>query len=120
MKVIFHESSHQKIAEVRCDDILINSEQDALDLMVNPELSRAHKIILDKKNFAPDFLELRTGLAGKILQKFVNYRVQLAIVGDFKNISSESMNALIVESNRGKNLFFLDDVEKARKVLSAS
>ena len=31
---------------------------------------------------SPDFLRLSTGLAGDVLQKFVNYGLRVAIVGD--------------------------------------
>jgi len=47
------------------------------------------------------------------LQKFVNYHIKLAIVGDFKNITSEPLKAFVYESNRGNEIFFLEDVETA-------
>jgi hypothetical protein len=39
--------------------------------------------------------------------------MKLAIVGDFEKFGSNSLNALIVESNRGKQVFFVPDVETA-------
>jgi len=38
---------------------------------------------LNKSAICDDFFDLSTGLAGEILQKFVNYHVKIAIVGDF-------------------------------------
>ena len=49
----------------------------------------AQSVVLQKEQLAPAFFELRTGLAGAILQKFSNYRMKLAICGDFENIRSK-------------------------------
>ena len=37
-------------------------------------------LLIDESQLGPDFFDLRTGLAGEVLQKFTNYRVRLAIV----------------------------------------
>ncbi|HUQ10545.1 MAG TPA: DUF4180 domain-containing protein [Steroidobacteraceae bacterium] len=37
-------------------------------------------LLIDEAELGPDFFDLRTGLAGEVLQKFTNYRVRLAIV----------------------------------------
>ncbi len=113
MNVIIHTRDQQKIAEIVTDSVLLRTAQDALDLMFDPDLEGARKIILRKQNVHPDFFRLETGLAGEIAQKFVNYGVQLAIVGDFSQESGSSIKAFILESNRGKHLFFLDDSEAA-------
>ncbi len=42
-------------------------------------------IAIPATSFAPDFFRLSTGLAGEIVQKFVNYRFRLVIMGDFLN-----------------------------------
>ena len=72
------------IAEITADEILIRTTQDALDLMVNCVYNGADRIILHEKNIAPEFFDLKTRLAGDILQKFSNYRARLAIVGHFE------------------------------------
>ncbi|WP_083996437.1 DUF4180 domain-containing protein [Desulfosporosinus acididurans] len=53
-----------------------------------------------------DFFDLKTKLAGEILQKFVNYHVRIAIVGDFSGYKSKSLKDFIYESNNGKDVFF--------------
>src|SRR6187549_3674319 len=35
-------------------------------------------LLIDESQLGPDFFDLRTGLAGEVLQKFTNYRVRLA------------------------------------------
>ena len=37
-------------------------------------------LILSEEELSPIFFDLRSGLAGELLQKFVNYRVPLALV----------------------------------------
>ena len=37
-------------------------------------------LILSENDLAPDFFDLRTGLAGELFQKFINYKLRVAIV----------------------------------------
>ncbi|RPI20290.1 MAG: DUF4180 domain-containing protein [Acidobacteria bacterium] len=40
----------------------------------------AKGLILTEKDLAPEFFDLRSGLAGELFQKFSNYRLRVAIV----------------------------------------
>ncbi len=117
-QVIFHGENEDKIAEVMTDGVIISKVQDGLDLMVHPALQGSGNMILHQDNISPDFFELRSGLAGDILQKFVNYGVHLAVVGDFKDIASKSLNDFITECNRGTSFFFVADVDTAVEKLA--
>jgi hypothetical protein len=46
----------------------------------------------------------------------VNYGCKLAIVGEFDKYASNSLNAFILECNRGHQLFFVGDIEKAKEM----
>jgi len=116
MGIIIYEKEMVKVAEVVTDGIIITNAQDALDLIVDPALEGSRRIIIDRKNIAPEFFDLSTRFAGGILQKFVMYRVKLAIVGDFSD-ASEPLRAFICESNRGNEIFFCPDVENAKTKL---
>ena len=105
------------IIEVLAEGVVLSSEQDALDLFGEPEIADSRKVIIHQENIAPAFFDLRTGLAGAILQKFVNYQVQIAIVGSFQNLESKSLSAFVAESNRGKGFFFVEDLETAKRLL---
>ena len=37
-------------------------------------------LILVESDLAPDFFDLKTGIAGELFQKFTNYRLRLAVV----------------------------------------
>jgi Domain of unknown function (DUF4180) len=61
----------------------------------------------------PGFLDLSTGVAGEYLQKMVQYRVVIAIVGDISAEvgHSEPLAAFVRESNRGRHVWFVDTVD---------
>jgi hypothetical protein len=105
------------IAEIISDDIVIKSTQDALDLMADCRYQGAEKIIIREKNIIPEFFDLKTGIAGEILQKFTTYRVQLAIVGDYSKYTSKSLRDFIYESNKHGRISFVNTVEEAKEKL---
>ena len=115
MKINFSKVNNTLIAELISDNIEINDTQDALDLMANSTYNEANKIIVHEKNITPEFFDLKTGLAGEILQKFSNYKVQLAIIGDFSKYESKSLRDFIYESNKSGRIIFVNSVEEARE-----
>ncbi|MBN2411496.1 DUF4180 domain-containing protein [candidate division KSB1 bacterium] len=117
MEIIIHEHENIRIAEIQSDNIVLNNVQDALDIMVTADEKGARKIIMYEKNIHPDFFLLRTRLAGEILQKFTNYMVNLAIVGDFNKYNSKSLSGFIYETNKGNQFCFVDSLQKAKDML---
>lgn len=107
------------IAEIQSEDIEIKDVRDALDLMANCDYRGARKIIMDEKNIDPEFFSLKSGIAGQIIQKFVNYKVNLAIVGDFSKYPSDSFQAFIYECNKTRNIIFADTMHDAIRLLCA-
>jgi hypothetical protein len=105
------------IAEIISDKIEINNTQDALNIMANCGYKGAGTIIIHEQNVIPDFFDLKTGIAGEILQKFSNYNVRLAIVGDFSKYQSKSLRDFIYESNKTGRINFVNSVEQAKDAL---
>ncbi len=66
-----------------------------------------------------DFFILSTGLAGEIIQKFIIYNRKVAIIDDFSHYTSKPLKDFIFESNRGKDLFFVETEEEAIRRLVA-
>lgn len=108
-----HGAGEAQIAEVISDTTVITTVDDALDLIGNLGYQGFGKAILHAKNLAPDFFDLRTKLAGEVLQKFTNYRLRVAIVGDFTNVTSNSFRDFIRECNRGKQVCFTGSIDEA-------
>jgi hypothetical protein len=76
-------------------------------------------VVLPITRLDPAFFELRTGIAGEMVQKFVTYQVAVAIVGDTSPLESESksLHDFIRESNRRGSVWFLADKNALREKL---
>ncbi|MES2133415.1 MAG: DUF4180 domain-containing protein [Bacteroidota bacterium] len=118
MKIETHTINNTKIAEVIATDVIIKSTEDGLDLLGNLYYQDFDKIIIHEQNISPDFFDLKTGIAGEILQKFSNYRVSLAIVGDFTQYSGKGIKDFIYESNKAGQINFVSSVSEALTKLS--
>lgn len=110
-----------EIALVGSGDILINDVQSALDLIATVRYETdCDRMILNKSAICEEFFDLKTKLAGEILQKFINYQMKIAMVGDFSmyTSTSKSLKDFIYESNNGKCIFFLENEKQAIEKLS--
>lgn len=112
LKYIQHNNSNS-IAELIDEKFLISKPQDVLDIFGELIGTDCERIIIHEKNLHADFFDLKTRLAGEVLQKFSNYRVKLAIVGDFSKYNSKSLQDFIFESNKSDFVFFANNLESA-------
>lgn len=102
------------IAIISSNEKLITDAQSALDLIMTVEYeTKSNRIIINKDNICEDFFILSTGIAGEILQKFINYGFKIAIYGDYSKYTSKPLKDFIYESNSGKNIFFVNTQEEA-------
>ena len=118
MEVKTHQVNDAKIAEVISTDMVIRTIEDGSDLLGNLYYQDYDKIVVYQENITPEFFDLETGMAGEILQKFSNFRVVLAIVGDFTRYSGKSLNAFILESNKARQINFVSSLSEALSKLS--
>lgn len=113
MKIETHTLNNIRIAEVTSDTVIIASSQDGLELLGNLYYQDFDRIIIHEENISPEFFDLKTGIAGEVLQKFSNYRVRLAIVGDFNEYQSKSIRDFIFESNKTGHINFVGTSSEA-------
>ncbi|NLC43349.1 MAG: DUF4180 domain-containing protein [Clostridiales bacterium] len=114
MEITTVKGKQYDIAVVNSDEIVITGVQSALDLIMSVSYETGcNRIIINKSAICEDFFDLSTKIAGDILQKFVTYKIKIAIVGDFSAYTSKSLKAFIYESNRGNDVLFLSDYEQA-------
>ena len=107
------------IAVLRADTVLIRDADTALDLFMTAHYQTgSNRLLLGKRVFCEEFFILSTGLAGEILQKFINYGIKFAVYGDFSRYTSKPLKDFIYESNHGKDVFFTSDREEAVKRLT--
>ena len=85
----------------------------ATEMLGDAAWSDAELVVFPVSRLTDDFFELKTGLAGEVTQKYVNYRLKLAIVGDIESrlAESTSLRAWVAESNRGRQLWFVPTLE---------
>lgn len=118
MEIVIHEINNIRVAEIVSDDILIQETQDALDILAEASIRDAFRLVIREKNIVPQFFDLKTRLAGDILQKFSTYNFKLALIGDFAKYKSKSLTDFIYESNRGNRIYFVEKLEEALLRLS--
>ena len=110
-----------KIAVVKSNEIVIKDVQTAIDFIMTIRYeTNCNKIALNKEAIVEDFFILSKGLAGEILQKFINYQTKIAIYGDYSKYTSKPLKDFIYESNKGKDIFFVESEDKAIEMLSKS
>ena len=81
-------------------------------------VSSDSQVIIDVDSALEDFFVLSSGLAGEILQKYINYGGKIAIYGDFSHYTSKPLKDFIYESNKGKDVFFAATKEEAVQKLA--
>ncbi len=108
-----HQFDDIAIAEIQSDGNLIKTASEGLNLLGNVYYQGFDGMILYEKNLPDNFFDLKTGLAGEVLQKFSNYRMRLVIVGDFSNLRSQSLKDFIRESNGGSQVNFVETLQEA-------
>ena len=106
-------------AVVNSNEIVITDAQSALDVLMSAKYDiGTENIIVDKKLITEDFFILSKGLAGEILQKYVNYGGRIAIYGDYSHYTSKPLKDFIYESNKGKDVFFVTTRDEAVEMLT--
>lgn len=108
------ERNHQLCAVVRGEGKVMTDAGSALELLMQASYELGTKnIAISKRLVAEEFFILSSGLAGEILQKYVNYGGRIAIYGDFSHYTSKPLRDFIRESNRGRDVFFVPSQEEA-------
>lgn len=83
----------------------------ANDLLGEAWGAEADLVAAPVARLADGFLDLSTRIAGEVVQKFTNYRIRLAFVGDIsaRTEASRSLRDFVHESNRGRQIWFVRD-----------
>lgn len=103
-----------RVLEYAPESKRLRTDRDAADLVGAAFEHHAALIVIRAESLDEDFFRLKTRVAGEIIQKVVNYRLRLAIVGDISRYLAESssLQAFVNESNRGGQVWFLASLEE--------
>lgn len=73
----------------------------------------AHSLLLTEQELSSDFFNLKSGLAGELMQKFTNYRLRVAIVVPDPSVYGERFVELAREHRTHRLIRFLPSVDDA-------
>lgn len=92
------------------DGPLLATEADANDYIGEAWGADAQRVVFPASRLSPEFFRLSSGLAGAVLQKFSNYGLLVAIVGDISAYTetSEALRDFVRESNKRGHVRFID------------
>ena len=101
---------------------LLRSAADANGFVGAAWSHEADLLAIPVERLGPDFLTLSTGVAGEVFQKFVNYHLGCAILGDIAALleRSRALRDFVRETNEGHALWFLPDVDLLRARLAGA
>ncbi|MDB5588094.1 MAG: hypothetical protein JWP26_3064 [Devosia sp.] len=99
---------------------LLGSGRDATDILSEAFSTDATVIVLPVERLDPDFLRLRSGLAGPFIQKLQNYHCRLVILGDVSAAvaASTALRDFVYETNNAGHHLFAADREAMLAALS--
>lgn len=111
-----------RVLVAEADGPLICGERDATDLIGRAFEAGADWIAVPKQRLGADFFQLSTRVAGEMIQKIVNYRFRLAVVGDLSAeiAASKALHDFVYESNKGRHVWFVADLAELASRLTAS
>ncbi|MCI9214563.1 MAG: DUF4180 domain-containing protein [Oscillospiraceae bacterium] len=119
MQIEYIKENGVTIAVVTGEEKVVMDTASALELAMSAKYETgADRLAIDKRVVAEDFFILSTGMAGEILQKFINYHVKAAIWGDYARYTSKPLKDFIYESNKGRDFFFVETKEEALRKLA--
>ncbi|WP_448950911.1 DUF4180 domain-containing protein [Labrys neptuniae] len=95
---------------------ILAREADINDFMAKAWEHEATFVAVPLARLSEDFFRLRTGLAGAVAQKFVNYHLRLAVIGDISAwvAGSDALRDFVREANRGRDIWFVADLAELR------
>jgi hypothetical protein len=84
-------------------------EASAVELIAVALAQRADLVVVPVARLDPLFFTLSSGVAGQVVQKLVNYRLRLAVVGDISGFvaASTALRDWVSECNRGRQVWFV-------------
>ena len=119
MQIEYIKENGVTIAVVTGEEKVVTDAASALELAMSAKYETgADRFAIDKRVIAEEFFILSTGMAGEILQKFINYHVKAAIWGDYARYTSKPLTDFICQSNKGGDFFFVETKEEAVRKLA--
>ena len=117
-----YELAGVRVLECSTDGPPPRSAKDATDLIGAAWAHKAKIIVLPADRLGDDFFELSTRIAGGVVQKLLDYRLRVAIVGDigWRVAESKSLRDWVRECNQGRQIWFTATIDELGERLAAA
>lgn len=98
----------------------LDGERAATDIIGDSYMSEPSVVAIPVERLSAEFLTLSNRVAGNVIQKFVNYGVAVAFVGDISEAvaASNALRDYVRESNRGRHVWFVADMAELEAKLA--
>ncbi|UNK17224.1 DUF4180 domain-containing protein [Paenibacillus sp. N3/727] len=111
------ENGNQKYIEFISTPTPFCTEQDAVDLVALCKENETNLLLLHSHVLSEDFFKLRTGVAGNMIQKFINYHVKTAAVIPKELVNKGKFKEMVLESNHSNHFRVFETREDAESWL---
>jgi hypothetical protein len=114
-----HELQGCRILEYPVEGSPLGNASSSLEIISAAHSQQAELVAIPVERLGNEFFQLRNGIAGEMLQKFVTYHLRIAIVGDITPLSaaSKALHGFVVECNRGSTVWFVRSLEELKNRL---
>lgn len=110
--------NNSKYIEFDSDLRELSSEQDVLDYISICMENNVYTVMLHSNVLSEDFFNLKTGLAGMALQKFINYNIKAAVIIEDEKKLNERFKEMIMEANKGNQFRTFKNIAAAETWIS--
>ena len=93
-----------------------------LDMIGMAAGAKADIVAIPVERQGDAFFDLKTRIAGEVLQTCVTYHLRVAFVGDLTErlAASGALRDFVRESNKGSQVWFVDDLAELERKLAAA
>lgn len=107
------EKDNKRYIECASAERLLRTEKDALDLIAASFENDTPLMIIHEEALSEDFFNLRTGLAGAVLQKFMNYHIKVAAIISSEEKINDRFREMSLEANKGNDFRVYKNIAEA-------
>ncbi len=84
---------------------------DVLEMLSSARSANHMNLLIRSCDLADDFFNLKSGIAGEFIQKFINYSFNVAILLNEKHLESDRFREMVLEANKqGGVCYFSSEV----------
>lgn len=113
----YGEIENKKYIEFISTSEPLSTENDALDFIALCWEHEANALMIHYETLSEDFFNLKTKVAGNIIQKFINYGIKAATIVPQETIQEGRFKEMAMETNKGNHFRLYESKEEAEKWL---